>query len=269
MSVTLTPTQSEASAIHNVHPPAHGALPHYSSRTLVGEDWLDRVMALHAQVRAEMPESQRHFLLPKPPEYFRDLLTEKTGALVGVFVDEKLAGFMAVVRTESFAVAHAAGRITCPDDDGRLAAAFGVGEVGVCQSMCVLNAYLGRGMSRLQVQAAVAWARRHECRHLFAQVADQNMLSWMRFLDEDFSIVATWESGHRRFLLRWLPPEEKARQLRDATPLGLHVFRKDYAQVPALVAELTAKVQRGHIVFLDNMAHEAGALRFVFGQVAG
>ena len=238
------------------------ASPANGLQVLSGDIWLARVVELHNRVRAEMPETQRHFLLPKHPSYFQDLLSGKTGALLGVLVHGELAGFMSVVRLDSFAAAHAQNRITCPDDHGHLAAAYGKGAVAVAQSLCVLNAYMGRSFSRTLVQGAVTWARQQGCPHLFAQVAEHNLMGWIRFMDQDFAIVATWESGHRRFLLSWQAPEERAALLRH--PKGQHVYRKDYAQIPALLTELRAKLEHGQTVLLDTRAGEGGAMHFTF-----
>ena len=238
------------------------ALPADGVQVLTGEGWLDRVVAVHTQVRAEMPESQRHFLLPKPPAYFRDLLLGKTGALLGVMAQDDLVGILGVVKVESFAKAHAEGLITYPDDDGLLGDFCGVGAVAVAQSLCVLNASMGRGLLGHLVQGAVTWAGQEGCAHVFAQVADQNVMSWIRFMNQSFALLASWESGHGRFLLRWQTPIEKTASLHHAK--GYHIYRKDYAQIPALLAELRGKVEQGFTVLLDNKADEAGALRFVF-----
>ena len=124
-----------------------------------------------------------------------------------------------------------------------------------------------RGFSRTLIQAAIDQAKRHGCAHLFAQIAEQNTLSWLRFLDQDFAILAVWTSGHRRFLLRWLtPPEEKTQLASRAGPADLHSISKDYEQLPPLLAQLEARLEQGEMVFLDNRPDEAGALRFVFSR---
>ena len=238
----------------------------YEVRILSGLDQLERVTALHEQVRAEMPDTQRHFLLPKAPEYFRDLLTGKIGVLLGAFAEDELVGSMAVVWAASFASAHAEGRLTCPDSEARLAKKYRAGSAGIIQSMSVQSAYLGRGFSRTLIQAAIDQAKRRGCAHLFAQIAEQNTLSWLRFLDQDFAILAAWASGHRRFLLRWLPPEEKTRLINHAGPTDRHSIGKDYAQLPALLAQLEGRLEQGYMVFLDNRPDEAGALRFIFSR---
>lgn len=233
---------------------------------LTGQEWAAPAAAFHARVRAEMPESQRHWLLPKPPEYFSALLAGKNTAFLGILDDGQLAGFMGLLRVENFAAAHADGRITCPDDAGTLGKAFGQGGVAVCQSLCVSNAYLGRGFSRALVQAAGNWADAQGCAHLFAQIADQNLLSWLRFMQQDYALVTTWVAGHRRFLLRRLQPAEKAALLKKAKPADRHSFRKEPAQMPALLAQLTARLESGRIVALDQPDDRA-ALHFVFGKM--
>ncbi|MDD5585906.1 MAG: GNAT family N-acetyltransferase [Alphaproteobacteria bacterium] len=240
-------------------------LPTNGVGVLSGEIWLETVTALHEKVRAEMPESRRHFLLPKPPEYFRDLLNGKNGILFGAFADGELAGSMALVWEDSFAAARAAGRVTFPDTEGRLAKKYRKGSVGVIQAMGLQGAYMGRGFSRLLLQAAIDRAAQRGCAHLFAQAAEQNTLSWLRFLDQGFAIATAWTGGHRRFLLRWLSPEDRARLLRKNASVERRVFSKNYAQLPALLAELAARLAEGKIAFLDDR-NDSGGLPFVFSR---
>jgi GNAT superfamily N-acetyltransferase len=241
--------------------------PSEKTQTLTGDQWLEQVMALHLRVREEMPESQRPFLLPRTPEFFRDRLAGKGGALLGARNEEdRLVGFIAMSRADSFDKACADGRITCPDEDGKLAKAYSAGAVAVAQSLCVLNAFVGRGFSHALLDAAIDWAKQNGCAHLFAQTAAQNVLSWMRFLDKDFAIITAWENGHRRFLLRWLSVEAKAKLLRPRAVVGRHSYSKDYAQMPALMAEINARLAQGRTVFLDNKPGEENALSFVFAR---
>ena len=238
----------------------------YNVKVLSGLDRLNLVTMLHEKARAEMSETQRHFLLPKPPGYFRDLLTGKTGILLSSFANDEPVGSLSVVWADSFAAAHAEGRLTCPDPDGHLAKTYCEGHVGVIQAMSVRSAYMGRGFSRALIQAAIKQANRHGCVHLFAQIAEQNTLSWLRFLDQDFALLAVWASEHRRFLLRWLPPEEKERLISRSGAAGRQSFSKNYAQLPSLMAQLEARLEQGYMAFLDNKPDESGTLRFVFSH---
>jgi GNAT superfamily N-acetyltransferase len=233
-----------------------------NGRILTGSEWLDTVLALHNRVRAELPESRRHFLLPKTSDYFRALLEGKGGYLIGAFADDELVGSLALAINDSLASAHTTQRLTCPDANGHLAKTYGKGTVGVLQSMGVLSPFMGRGVSRALLQTALTKATRQGCAHVFAQIAAQNTLSWLRFMDRDFALIATWVSGHRRFLLRWLPPEEKTARLHHAA--HREGFIKNYSQMPALLAELTAELEQGRIVVPDNTPEEPGALSFVF-----
>jgi GNAT superfamily N-acetyltransferase len=238
------------------------------TRVLTELDWLAPVVALHELVRAEMPDNQRHFLLPKPPEYFRALLTGKTGVLLGAFVNGDLIGSMALVWAETFAAALAAGRITYPDTDGRLTKLYRKGGTAVIQAMGLRNIHSGHGLSRSLLQAAIGLAGQRGCSHLCAQVAEQNALSWLRFLDQDFAIIAAWTGGHRRYLLRWLSSKDRAKLIRRSAPGDRLSFSKDYAQLPALLAQVTSVAAQGRIVFINNQQNESGALSFVFGHAS-
>jgi len=231
---------------------------------LTESSWLEPLMSLHLQVRNEMPRAQSHYLLPKNLDYFRDLLAGKDGVIFGVFSKGCLVSSMAFVHAKSFATAHIDGKITCPDPSGELAQFFGNGTVGVIQSLCVRNNYLGRGYSRALIDAGVAFCKEKTYSHLFAQVAAQNTLSWLRFLDHGFGIVASWKSGHRRFLLRWFPPAEKARLIKAARPPDRHSYSKNYSQMPAALSELSAKLKKGYIILLNNKEEKSRSLPFVF-----
>jgi hypothetical protein len=232
---------------------------------LSGEKWLQTVTALHKRVRAEMPDSKRAFLLPRTPDFFRSLLTGKAGVLFGLFAGAELVGSMALLWADSFSGAREEGLITYPDADGRLAKKYRKGSVAVVQAMGLLNAYMGRGGSRALVQKALECARSHGCAHVFAQIAAQNTLSWLRFLDRGFAIAATWTSGHPRFLLRWLSPEDKAKLLRNSATIERHVYGNNYAQMPALLTELKARLGQGKLAFLDDR-QDGGGLPFVFSR---
>lgn len=232
---------------------------------LIGEGWNQKALELHKQVRSEMPDDQRHWLLPKEIGYFDKILCGQNSALLGVLDGEMLAGFMAVLADNNFAIAHAEGRITIPDDGGKLSKLYGEGKVAVCQSLAVLNKYFGRGISRHLVRAYIEWAQTQKCQHLFTQIADQNFLSWLRFLQEDFALCGTWVAGHRRFFLRHLQPAEKSELVENAKPQDKHSFAKDQAIFPAMLTELTAKVASGKFVVLVQPDDRA-ALHFVCGK---
>ncbi len=231
---------------------------------LSGLAWLDDVAALPDVVRASMAEAHRHWLLSKPRSYFEGLLTGATGLLIGALVRGELAGFAALVASEDFASARRLGQVTYPDPEGRANAAYGQGRVGVVQSLCVRRDYLGRALAGSIIRAAVEESRRQGRGHIFAQMADQNALSWMRFLGEGFGLVGTWETDCRRFLMRWFPPEERAAMLADAGLADRRLYRKDYGQIPALVADARHQVEAGRIVLLHDRPEEPGALHVVF-----
>ncbi len=230
-------------------------------KTLSGAEWLDAVVALHSDLLKSSPE----YLMPKSPEYFLRLLLGDGGVLLGAVSGKELAGFVAVLSDGGFAHSHAAGHITCPDDDGRLAAAYGKGAAGVMQSLCVGTKWMGCGVAGRLIEAAVNAADVAGQAHLFAQVADRNVASWVKFLAKGFAIVAAWESGHWRFLLRRRTLEEIAKA-GAAKKRSHHVYRKDYEQLPAILAEIKARTGRGQIVSLEQNG-DAGALRLAFDRL--
>jgi hypothetical protein len=246
--------------------PTQQTLGGASTQILAGLEWLPKIMALHQAVRAEMPEAKRHVLIPKTEAYFRDLLTGKTGVVFGVVAQGKLVGFMNGVRCTSFGQAQAEGFLTCPDTDGSIAAAYGKGSVAVAQSLCVLNAFGGRGFSHALIRAFVVWGTHEKFTHLFAQIAQENAPSWMRFMSYDFAIVDGWIGGHKRFLLRWMSASEKAAQMGRATTSDLHSVNKDYAELPALLAVIGAMLPRGRIVMASGAEPSSTKLDLVFGQ---
>lgn len=231
---------------------------------LKGEHWLDPVFALHQQVRAEMPESNRRFLLPKPRDYFSGLLAGKSGVLFGAFADDALVGSLSLLFHDSFAAAHAAGRLTCPDADSRMAKKYGRSAVAVIQSMGVQDAYMGRGISNALLEAALAEAGKQGSAHVFAQIAAQNTLSWLRFMAMDFALMATWTDGHRRFLLRHLSGKEKERILRRRSKTGRQSYPKTYSQIPIILIQLITQLEQGRVVFLNNDPDTSSALNFIF-----
>ncbi len=242
-----------------------GQTPSHGVQVLRGDGWLGAVVATHERVRDGMLPHQKHFLLPKPASYFRDLLNGIGGILFGVFSDDELVGSMALTWTDGFQDAKAKGRLTAPDKNGRLNKKYGKGRAAVIQSMGLVNPYMGRGFSRVLLQAAIENARQQGCDHVFAQVAEQNTLSWLRFMDQDFAIVSAWIDGHRRYLLKWLAPQEKEKLLKRAKPADRVSYGKSFAQLPALMAQISANVEKERMAFLDNRFGETGALNVVFG----
>lgn len=254
-----------AFAPNNVHATRWDASGH-GARILNGTAWLKPVVALHENVRASLPEHQRHFLLPKPESYFRDLLNGIDGMLFGFVADEELVGSMALVLCNSWQDAVSKGKLTAPDETGKLKKKYGKGHIGIIQAMGLTPPYVGRGLSRLLLQAAVHQAAETGCAHLFAQIAEQNTLSWLRFMDQDFAIVKAWTDGHRRFLMRWLPPAEKARLVKKAKPADRMSYAKTYAQMPAILAQLNARLKQNRMALLDTQSQSVGALNVVFGS---
>jgi len=232
-------------------------------RILAGMHWHQAVMSLHKQVREEMPQEQRHYLLPRTPEYFRDLLTGKSGLLLGAFADGGLVGSMALSMANGWTEAKERKLITFPDKSGALAKKYRKAAICVFQAMGLRQAYMGRKLSCSLLRAGIKAAVDYGCTHLFAQTAEQNALSWLRFMERGFAVIAAWSGGHSRFLLRWLPPEEKARLLLSATPENVEKYAKSYVMIPMLTARINAGTAQGKTVFLASNNRESEFLTLV------
>lgn len=169
---------------------------------LAGQEWLETVMRVHIAVRATLPVGQQRFVVSREKKYFADLLSGRGGALLGMIIDERLAGFLAMVFADNYSSAISAKFVTYPGEKKVLAARYGDGGVCVIQSMCVLKEWSGNGYSRELLCKAIAYASfQKKCKNLFAQVASQNAQSMDRFLEAGFHPVASWNVDHWRFLL--------------------------------------------------------------------
>lgn len=185
---------------------------------MTGAVWLKPIMKMHKAVRDELVRrNQGHFLLPKPESYFLDLLSGKSGQMIGVFNDAGvLAGFTAVVVKDDLAQARKDGAITYPDPDGALATNHSEGKVAFIQSLCVSLDEQGKRRAEKLLHAAAAQATGTlsvSPTQLFAQVAFDNRCSWKKFLQSGFVLSGFWGEkdgagkDRQKVFMQYLAPE--------------------------------------------------------------
>lgn len=168
---------------------------------LKGLSWLNSMNSLHAQVREELPDHQKHFLLPKDRAYYSSLLTGESGSLFAAFAGNRMVGSVALTRCHGYAEALVKRRVTYPDETGVIAKASANKRIGVIQSLCVLGAYTGQKISSHLLRAAVVQARHEGLTQLFAQVAQDNGSSLWQFRANGFVVIRAWEADYARCLL--------------------------------------------------------------------
>ena len=234
-------------------------------KPLMAKGWLEPVYALHNQVREELPEEKKGSLLVRPPEYFDDLIAGRTGALFGAMVEGKLAGMVAVFKSESWSAAIAAGRLTYPDLDGGVKASCGHGTVGIIQSLCVLKEYKNNGIAQELIEAAKGWSKDNNCAQLFSQVGQSNVCSWVQFMKQGFEIAEGWNGvDHSRYLLR-LAEEKALKSESKYISIAKSLVYPDGAARRFLNPVLNAQLGAGGSVRLDASRSTKGALHFVLG----
>lgn len=161
--------------------------------------WLSPVIALHKQVRDEIPAGKPPVLMPKSETYFLDLLNKQTGLLLGCFIGHELAGITALLGCESFASAQNSGLLTCPDTS--LASHFDQGPIAVIQSVCVQKKFGQNGLCKALIGQAAMIAQDKGFTDIFAQAAAHNAPSIGVFNKLSFELASTWTNGHARVLL--------------------------------------------------------------------
>lgn len=179
-------------------------------KILSGASWLSSVTALHAHIRHSLPDHKKHGFLPRDEMFFAALLAGRGGTLWGVFNEEgALVGLGAVQIHASWLAAKLAGHVSVPDETGPFMELCGEESVAVIQSLGVLPAANGKRLAQGLIQNACLWAYSQKASHMFAQVAQDNMCSWLQFLKQGFGIAAAWNKGHGRYLLyRHLKPQD-------------------------------------------------------------
>lgn len=161
--------------------------------------WLAPVIALHKQVRGEIPANEPPVLMPKSESYFLDLLNKQTGLLLGCFIGHELAGITALLGCTTFASAQQNGLLTCPDTS--LSEQFDQGPIAVIQSVCVQKKFGQNGLCKALIGQSAMIAQDKGFTDIFAQAAAHNAPSIGVFKKLCFEEASTWTNGHARVLL--------------------------------------------------------------------
>ena len=149
---------------------------------------LAQVLALQDETRAALPETQKMFVLPQPPEYFRGLLSGDTGVMIGVRVRGQLVAQMALMGPIQLCDAIQRNAITRNHITLHHAGPFE--SVVIAKSMTVHPAWRGNELSAIMLESVLSLPIARTADHVFAQISAENIRSWDIFLRHGFGIVA-------------------------------------------------------------------------------
>ncbi|MDD2324846.1 MAG: GNAT family N-acetyltransferase [Alphaproteobacteria bacterium] len=200
--LTIAPSSDlTTSAIKPWFPQTQNQGPIHTVEVLHDPAWIHAVFSLHEQVRTETAHGKTPVLICKSEAYFLDLLSGKTGLLLGGFAGGELAGLTALKLCDTFAKACAEGIITCTDAAQTLAPSYPNGPVVIIQSVCVLHQHKKNGLSQYLLPKAIQQAKEMGCTDAFAQVAAHNQASLKMFEKVGFDPIATWTNDYERVLV--------------------------------------------------------------------
>lgn len=171
--------------------------------SVLGEEALSDVLALHEQTRATLPEDKKNFVLPQEVSYFESLLNRSAGLMVGVYTDGALVAQMALKGPLPLREAITSHLITHNDVPFHHA---GLSDtVVVFKSMASDPAWRGNGLARNLVVFASELPFTRMCDHIFLQISVGNKRSWNVFAEHHFGIVAAAydpDDGKPRFVFQ-------------------------------------------------------------------
>ncbi len=181
---------------------------------LLGQHWLDAVVGVHCAAREALPDSQKHFLLPKEKAYFARLLEGKGGAIIASFdrASQQVSGLCAVIRTGRLSEACANKAITVPAEIVRKGFLNGSAGVNAIQSFCVHPDYKKQDVSQGVLSHALLWHEKNKgsvlqrmlngASELVAQVAADNTCAILKFMRAGYVVEATWGQQDQRGIAR-------------------------------------------------------------------
>ncbi|MBV8061054.1 MAG: GNAT family N-acetyltransferase [Alphaproteobacteria bacterium] len=165
--------------------------------------YLAQVLSLQEETCAALPESQKRFILPRTPEYFRSFLTRQSGYMVGMLYKGRLIGQLAMLGPSLLEKAIENNTITY--NSVVFHHAHILDEVMVAKSVAVHPDWRGNDIAQNLLSTALEQAEARACDHVFAQVSAENIRSWEMFLQMGFGIVAAGldpTDGKPRFVLQ-------------------------------------------------------------------
>ena len=170
---------------------------------LLDEAALGDVLALQEISRACLPEDKKRFIILQSPAYFQNLLTRRTGVMIGVRTDGMLIAQMAVYGPVELREAIALKLITRNDLPFHHASL--TDNVVIYKSMTAHPEWRGNDLSKNMLIFADALPLTRAAHHAFAQVSVGNKRSWDAFARQHFGIVAAAydpEDGMARFIFQ-------------------------------------------------------------------
>ena len=159
-----------------------------ASVEVLGPEHLAQVLALQDETRAALPEAQKMFVLPQTAEYFRDLLGQESGLMIGVRVRGQLIAQMALMGPISLADAIARNAITRNEIQFHHAGTYE--SVVITKSVTVHPDWRGNDLAAIMLETVLSLPLARMADHVFAQISADNIRSWDIFLRNGFGIVA-------------------------------------------------------------------------------
>ena len=221
--------------------------------------WLDAIVRAHQEVRDVLKQNEKHFLLAKPPEYFKKLLNGEGGTIIAAFNNAGvLAGFCAGLNKANWVQAKEEKALTFPDLNGVMAELCGDRPVSIIQSFCVRPREQGQTYSQGILDAAFVWHSGEVCAstggHLFAQVALDNRCSWTKFMRHDYVMEAVWAEQvdgvmRDKVLLRHASKDERKAILSQSV-FEIDAKATDLAGPKALLRNFKTHLQNGQRIML-------------------
>lgn len=211
---------------------------------ILGLEHLAQVLALHDDSRAALPDTQKLFLLPQTSDYFRPLLSQETGVMIGVRANGQLIAQIALKGTMNLAEAIAQHAITRNDINFYHAQTHE--SVVIAESMAVHPAWNNQDLDSILLEAFLALPQARMADHVFARISAQNTPRWEMFVRAGFGVIAAGLD----------PVDSKARFIVQKPALGfaLHDQASAYDLDPitdfAAIARMTA--QEGLVGLLDD-----------------
>ena len=230
---------------------------------LSGKEWLAPLLSLHEQVRGQMPRTKKGQLLARPASYFESLLAGETGLVLAGLSGGSPVAMVALVLPGTLQDACEKKVLTLPCTNKRLASKLGDGKVGVVQSLCALQGERARRFPSELLAQLTGYARAQNISHLFAQVGQANVPSWMRFLRAGYEIETGWKprDEHARFLLHY--PAQ--RQGGDEESIHEYVVPKKSISGKPLLSLFNYHLGEGRRVSLVDAPTKPKHYHFLFG----
>jgi len=150
-------------------------------------DHLPFVLKLQDDTRAALPEGQKMFVLPQSAAYFENLLARRDGAMVGVWVGDRLIAQMALMGPMTVEDMVDQQRLT--RNDIFLHHADQTETAVIAKSMAVHPNWRGNELSQHMLEYGLALPFVRAAAHVFAQISVNNIRSWVLFLQEGFGII--------------------------------------------------------------------------------